>query len=61
MENQDKGALPPLPPKSTGKPKGKPYKEQFGVIVVCPDEQAQRSVYEGLKAVVGSKLKVVTT
>ena len=35
------------------------YKEQYGVIVMCDDEQHQRKVYEDLKKK-GLKLKVVT-
>lgn len=54
-------ALPKLPGNSTGIPKGSRYKAQYGVVIVCPDEAAQKSLYEGLKAVAGSKLKVVVT
>ena len=35
------------------------YKEQFGIVVICQDEQEQQSVYETL-AKQGLKLKVVT-
>jgi hypothetical protein len=35
------------------------YKEQYGVIVMCNDEEHQRKVYEDLKKE-GLKLKVVT-
>lgn len=35
------------------------YKEQYGVIVMCEDEQHQRKIYEDLKKE-GLKLKVVT-
>ncbi len=35
------------------------YKEQYGVIVICEDEEKQREVYDRLLAE-GLKLKVVT-
>lgn len=35
------------------------YKEQYGVIVMCDDEEHQRKIYEELKEE-GLKLKVVT-
>ena len=35
------------------------YKEQYGVIVMCKDEEHQRKIYEDLKKE-GLKLKVVT-
>ncbi len=53
--------LPPLDPKCPGVPKGRRYREQYGVIAVCPDEASQRSLYEGLKDLQGAKLKVVVT
>lgn len=34
------------------------YKEQFAVIVMCKDEEDQKSIYDRLKAE-GYKLKVV--
>lgn len=43
------GKLPPLAPGSPGKPKGNRYREQFGVIVICQNEQHQKTVYEALK------------
>lgn len=35
------------------------YKNQYGVIVICNDEEHQKKVYEQLLAA-GHKLKVVT-
>ncbi|MEO2080593.1 MAG: hypothetical protein ABGW88_13615 [Leeuwenhoekiella sp.] len=35
------------------------YKEQFGVIIHCQNEEHQKKIYEELKAK-GHKLKVVT-
>ena len=35
------------------------YKEQYGVIVICTDEQQQQEVYERLLAE-GLTLKIVT-
>ncbi|UWQ76842.1 hypothetical protein [Leisingera sp. M658] len=52
--------LPPLPPGTHGKPKGNRYKRQFGVIVLVPDEPAQKALFEELKAQ-GRKCKVVNT
>ncbi|MBB4302370.1 hypothetical protein GGD81_001397 [Rhodobium orientis] len=60
-EKARSGALPCLPDGAPGKPRGTRYKEQYGVIVVCPDEEAQKAVYEGLRAVCSSKLRVVVT
>lgn len=61
MAKSKKAALPPLPEDSTGIPPAGRYREQYGVVVVCPDEEAQKAVYEGLKAVAGAKFKVVVT
>ncbi|WP_029056958.1 hypothetical protein [Stappia stellulata] len=58
---KDDNTLPPLDPKSPGIPKGKRYREQYGVIAVCPDEGSQRAIYEGLKALQTARLKVVVT
>lgn len=54
-------ALPTLPENSTGIPRGPRYKEQYGVIIVCPDEASQLATYEGLRALLGCKFKVVVT
>ncbi|WP_325436894.1 hypothetical protein [Pseudomonas nitroreducens] len=45
------------PSKTPGR-NGYAYKPRFGVIVVCPDEQAQQDTYQRLKAQ-GYKLRVV--
>ena len=62
MPKEAKGAaLPPLPENSTGIPKGTRYKEQYGVLIVCPDEASQHAIYEGLRALLDCKLKVLVT
>ncbi|ODN69884.1 hypothetical protein [Methylobrevis pamukkalensis] len=53
--------LPPLPADAPKAPPAGRYKEQHGVIAVCGSEEEQRAVYEGLRALAGAKLKVVTT
>lgn len=53
--------LPPLKPGTPGIPDRARYREQYGVIVICPDETAQKQVFEGLQAIAGTKLKVVVT
>jgi hypothetical protein len=35
------------------------YKEQYGIVVICSDEQEQKALYEKLK-IMGLTLKVVT-
>ncbi|SOC47640.1 hypothetical protein SAMN05892877_1324 [Rhizobium subbaraonis] len=53
--------LPPLPadaPRAPDKPR---YKEQYGVILVCPDEAAQKVLFEALAALKACKIKVVVT
>lgn len=62
MPREAKGAaLPPLPENSTGIPKGNRYREQYGVIIVCPNEASQQATYEGLRALLDCKFKVVVT
>jgi hypothetical protein len=61
MAGKAKSELPPLAPKCPGKPDGKRYRAQYGVIAVCPNEVSQRALYEGLKALQGVRLKVVVT
>lgn len=53
--------LPPLKLGAPGIPDRPRYREQFGVIVICPDEDAQKRIYEGLQAMAGTTLKVVVT
>lgn len=55
------GRLPPLPENPPGIPTGNRYKEQYGVVLVCPNEDAQRKVFEGLAALAPCKIKVVVT
>lgn len=52
--------LPALPADTHGKPKGKRYKQQFGVIALVQDEQAQKALFERLTSE-GLKCKVVNT
>ena len=63
MSEQSKNvaALPPLRPGAPGKPAGRRYREQYGIIIVCPDEARQRSIFEALQALLDCKLKVVVT
>lgn len=61
MAKAKKPNLPPLPENSTGIPPDSRYREQYGVVLVCPDEADQKAVYDGLKAISGCKVKVVTT
>jgi len=53
--------LPPLPAGTAGPPVGNRYKEQFGVIVICPDETTQRAIFDALVGLRGCDLRVVTT
>jgi hypothetical protein len=57
----DKNQLPPLPDTSPGIPSGNRYREQYGVVLVCPDEASQQAAFEGLKVLANCKLKVVVT
>ena len=54
-------ALPAVRPGTPGRPIGRRYREQYGIIIVCPDEARQRSMFEALRALVDCKLKVVVT
>lgn len=54
-------ALPSLKPGTPGVPDRPRYREQYGVIVICSDEDTQKRVFEGLQAIAGAKLKVVVT
>ena len=53
--------LPPLPAKAPGRPPRPGYREQYGVIVICPDEAAQRAVFDGLRLLAPCAIKVVVT
>ncbi|TNJ38301.1 hypothetical protein [Phaeobacter sp. B1627] len=52
--------LPDLPADTYGKPKGKRYRQQFGVIALVGDEQAQKALFARLTAE-GLNCKVVNT
>jgi hypothetical protein len=53
--------LPPVPAGAPRRPAKPAYREQYGVIVICPDERVQRAVFEGLRQLEACKLKVVAT
>jgi hypothetical protein len=53
--------LPDLPDDAPGIPPEGRYKPQFGVILVCPDEGAQRALYDALQALRTTRIKVVVT
>lgn len=53
--------LPPLPEGAPGRPKAPRYREQYGVILVCQDEAAQRLLFEALEQIRACKIKVVVT
>lgn len=52
--------LPALPKASPGKNDYR-YKPQWGVILVCSNEEEQAKLYEALSAIRNSKIKVVVT
>lgn len=53
--------LPALKRGTPGIPDRPRYREQYGVIIVCPDEATQKRIFEGLQALGGLKLKLVVT
>lgn len=53
--------LPPLPADAPKAPVTNRYKEQYGIVLVCPDETAQIALFEALSALKASKIKVVVT
>lgn len=60
MEKMDqKNALPPLPDKAPGVPANNRYRNQYGIILVCSDEQAQIDLYNALEGLRSTKIKVV--
>lgn len=61
MAKKPSADLPALPPNSTGIPPNNRYREQYGVIIVCPNEASQQVTYEGLRALLDCKFKVVVT
>lgn len=52
--------LPELPKCAYGRPEGKRYKPQFGVIVLAQDETEQKALFVAIKAQ-GYKCRVVNT
>lgn len=51
--------LPPLPPGAPGRPAAKTFKDQYGLIIVCPDEVTQQRLYEALVALRHTPIRVV--
>lgn len=58
---KDEGALPPLPAGAPGRPPAGRYREQYGVIIVCPSEEAQRAIWAAAEALRACKLRIVVT
>jgi hypothetical protein len=58
---RERRRLPALSEGAPGRPERPRYREQYGVIVVCPDEKAQHALYEALATLALCKLRVVTT
>lgn len=56
-----KEILPPLPDNAPGIPVGNRYKNQYGIVLVCQDEQAQINLYNALEGLRSTKIKVVVT
>ena len=56
-----KRKLPALAANSTRKPPDNRYREQYGLIVICPNAAVQRSLYDALQTLTHCKLRVVTT
>jgi hypothetical protein len=56
-----KKKLPPLRPNSVRKPPDGRYREQYGLIVLCPSAAVQQSLYDALRTLTHCKLRVVTT
>ena len=54
-------SLPPLPPKAPGQPPTERYREQYGVIIICPDEDTQAVIYRAFKALPNCTIRVVVT
>lgn len=53
--------LPPLPKGTPGRPEKPRYRQQHGLIIVCPDEGTQRALYEALRLLAQVSVKVVNT
>ncbi|MBN8294639.1 hypothetical protein JI664_21890 [Rhodobacter sp. NTK016B] len=60
MKTSETVPLPNLPDGAPGRPKGRRYRQQFGVIVIAKDEAAQRELFEQFRAQ-GHGCKVVCT
>jgi len=56
-----KKKLPVLPTNSTRKPPDNRYREQYGLIVICPNAAVQQALYDALRTLTHCKLRVVTT
>lgn len=53
--------LPPLPEGAPGIPPNDRYRNQYGVVLVCPNEAAQIDLYNALQSLKTAKIKVVVT
>ena len=60
VPKSDQIELPSLPDGAPGTPKTNRYKKQFGVIVLAPDETAQKELFERFSEQ-GLRCKVVNT
>jgi len=58
---QPEGALPALPANAPGRPARPRYREQHGIVLVCPGEAEQAKLYEALEAIRSCKIRVVVT
>lgn len=54
-------ALPKLRPNATRRPDKPRYREQYGIVLICPDEEAQQLLYKALAAIGDCKVRVVVT
>ncbi|WP_153003897.1 hypothetical protein [Aureimonas ureilytica] len=59
--SQGEGTPPPLPVTAPGRPAKDRYREQYGIVLVCPSEEDQAKLYEALEAIRSCKIKVVVT
>ncbi|WP_062237007.1 hypothetical protein [Aureimonas sp. N4] len=59
--NPGEAMPPPLPPTAPGRPAKDRYREQYGIVLVCPNEEDQAKLYEAFEALRSCKIKVVVT
>jgi hypothetical protein len=53
--------LPKLRSNSTKRPADDRYREQYGIILICPDEVTQQTLYAALTKLEACRIRVVTT